>query len=60
MHKKKTIQGKYKCEGKLVDPAGQGHDSATKGDGSQKGAATSLSAVNGALGLAAMAAVLLF
>jgi hypothetical protein len=59
---KKLIQGGYKCEGKLIDPAGQGH-SGTKqpgGSGDKSGAATTLSAVNGALGLAAMAAVLLF
>ncbi|KAF1940167.1 hypothetical protein EJ02DRAFT_456226 [Clathrospora elynae] len=58
LHDKKFIQGGYKCEGKLVDPAGQGH-TGTKQPGDKTGAATSLSAVNGALGLAAMAAVLL-
>ena len=58
---KKLIQGGYKCEGKLIDPAGEGHTGTKQGGSSDKtGAATTLSAVNGALGLAAMAAVLLF
>jgi hypothetical protein len=61
MRKKKTIQGKYKCEGKLENPAGEGSNKGDNGDNNgPKGAASSLSAVNGALGLAAMAAVLLF
>ncbi|KAJ4337027.1 cell wall protein Ecm33 [Didymella glomerata] len=57
---KKLIQGKYFCEGKLVDPSVAGSKPTSQGSGSDKtGAATSLSAVNGALGLAAMAAVFL-
>lgn len=59
---KKLIQGKYFCEGKLVDPSVAGSKPTSQGSGSsnsQTGAATSLSAVNGALGLAAMAAVFL-
>ncbi|KAF2625453.1 hypothetical protein BU25DRAFT_412502 [Macroventuria anomochaeta] len=57
---KKLIQGKYFCQGKLVDPGQEGSKptSQTSSD-SKTGAATSLSAVNGALGLAAMAAVFL-
>jgi len=58
---KKLIQGGYKCVGKLIDPAGEGHTGTKQGgSGDKTGAATTLSAVNGALGLAAMAAVLLF
>ena len=57
---KKLIEGGYRCEGKLIDPAGEGHKGTKQGDSDDKtGAATTLSAVNGALGLAAMAAVLL-
>ncbi|KAH6875543.1 hypothetical protein BKA58DRAFT_123865 [Alternaria rosae] len=57
---KKLIEGGYKCEGKLIDPAGEGHKGTKQGGSDDKtGAATTLSAVNGALGLAAMAAVLL-
>jgi len=60
LKEKKLIEGGYKCEGKLIDPAGEGHKGTKQGDGDDKtGAATTLSAVNGALGLAAMAAVLL-
>ncbi|EDU47234.1 GPI-anchored cell wall organization protein Ecm33 [Pyrenophora tritici-repentis] len=58
---KKLIQGGYKCEGKLIDPAGEGHTGTKQGGSNGKtGAATTLSAVNGALGLAAMAAIVLF
>jgi hypothetical protein len=57
---KKLIEGGYFCRGKVEDPGTQGHKPKDQGTGSQTGAATSLSAVNGALGLAAMAAVLLF
>lgn len=61
LKQKKLIEGGYKCEGKLIDPAGEGHKGTKQGDGDDTtGAATTLSAVNGALGLAAMAAVLLF
>jgi hypothetical protein len=58
---KKLIEGKYYCEGKLVNPGQQGSKptSQSNDDSSKTGAATSLSAVNGALGLAAMAAVFL-
>lgn len=56
---KKNIQGLYFCRGKVEDPGTEGHK--PKDQSSNKtGAASSLSAVNGALGLAAMAAVLLF
>jgi len=59
---KKLIEGGYKCEGKLIDPAGEGHKGTKQGgSGSDStGAASTLSAATGALGLAAMAAVLLF
>lgn len=57
---KKLIQGKYFCQGKLVDPGQQGSNPTSQsGSDTKTGAATSLSAVNGALGLAAMAAVFL-
>lgn len=54
---KKLIEGKYKCVGTVVDPGQQGHNP-TSQNGSKSGASSS--AVNGALGLAALAAVLLF
>ncbi|KAJ8108180.1 hypothetical protein OPT61_g8354 [Boeremia exigua] len=57
--KKTGIKGKFFCKGKLVDPGQQGSKPTEQGDSSKTGAATSLSAVNGALGLAAMAAVFL-
>jgi hypothetical protein len=62
LHSKKLIQSKdYTCEGTLIDPGTQGHDGTKQsGSGDKKGAATSLSPVNGALGLAAMVAVLFF
>lgn len=57
---KKLIEGKYFCQGKLVNPGQEGSKPTSQsGSNSQTGAATSLSAVNGALGLAAMAAVFL-
>lgn len=56
---KKLIQGSYFCRGKLVDPSTQGTKPKDQSGSSQKGAASTLSAVNGALGLAAMAAVFL-
>lgn len=57
---KKLIEGKYYCEGKLVNPGQQGSKPTSQSDDNTKtGAAASLSAVNGALGLAAMAAVFL-
>lgn len=59
---KKYIQStKYLCQGALVNP-GQSGSKPTSQSGNtddKTGAATSLSAVNGALGLAAMAAVFL-
>lgn len=62
LHKKKLIQSKdYTCEGTLIDPGQQGHDGTKQnGSGDKANAAASLSPVNGALGLAAMAAVLFF
>jgi hypothetical protein len=59
---KKLIEGGYKCEGKLIDPAGEGHKGTKQGGSGDDstGAASTLSAATGALGLAAMAAVLLF
>jgi hypothetical protein len=56
---KKIIGGKYFCRGKVEDPGEAGHKP-TDQDGSKKASsATTLSAVNGAFGLAAMAAVFL-
>jgi hypothetical protein len=55
---KKFIKGKYVCEGKLANPDVAG-TSPTKQSGDKTGAATTLSAMNGALGLAAMVAVVL-
>lgn len=65
LHDKKLIQSKnFKCEGTLIDPGQQGHQgtqqSGSGSGGDKKGAAPKVSAVNGALGLAAMAAVVLF
>ena len=60
LKEKKLIEGKYFCQGKLVNPGQEGSKPTSQSDSSSKtGAATSLSAVNGALGLAAMAAVFL-
>lgn len=57
---KKLIQGKFYCEGKLVNPGTNGNKPTSQSDSNtQTGAATTLSAVNGAFGLAAMAAVFL-
>lgn len=56
---KKLIAGSYKCDGTLSNPGMQGTSGGTS-TADKKGAATTLSAVNGALGLAAMAAVFLF
>lgn len=56
---KKLIEGKFFCKGKLVDPGQQGNKPTSQSGSDKTGAATSLSAVNGALGLAAMAAVFL-
>lgn len=55
---KKLIRGSYFCRGKVEDPGTEGHKPKDQ-DGTKANAASSLSAVNGALGLAAMAAVLL-
>jgi len=59
LKKKDWIEGKFFCKGKLVDPGQQGSKPTEQDGNSKTGAATSLSAVNGALGLAAMAAVFL-
>lgn len=56
---KKLIEGGYFCRGKVEDPGTQGHKPKDQNGSTQKGAASTLSAVNGALGLAAMAAVFL-
>ena len=53
---KKLIQGSYFCRGKLVDPSTAGTKPKDQSN-TKKGAASTLSAMNGALGLAAMAAV---
>jgi hypothetical protein len=55
---KKLIQGSYVCKGKLVNPSTEG-SKPTEQSGDKKNAAGTLSAMNGALGLAAMAAVFL-
>jgi hypothetical protein len=55
---KKFIKGKYLCEGKLANPDVAGTNP-SKQNGDKTGAASTLSAMNGALGLAAMAAVVL-
>lgn len=58
---RKLIRGGYFCRGKVEDPGQEGHkptDQNGNGSSGQTGAASS-SAVNGALGLAALAAVLL-
>jgi hypothetical protein len=55
---KKLIRGSYFCRGKVEDPGTEGHKPKDQ-SGTTANAASSLSAVNGALGLAAMAAVLL-
>jgi hypothetical protein len=53
------IQGKYKCVGELDNPSTEGTNQNAKGNEDKQGAASTLSAMNGALGLAAMAAVFL-
>lgn len=58
LQSKKWIRGSYVCKGKLVDPGTEGHNP-TAQTGAKTGAASTLSAMNGALGLAAMAAVFL-
>jgi hypothetical protein len=55
---KKLIQGSYVCRGKLVNPSTEG-TKPTDQSGDKPGAASTLSATNGALGFAAMAAVFL-
>lgn len=59
LHDKKLLEGSYFCRGKVEDPGTEGH-TPTDQSGSTDSAASSLSAATGALGLAAMAAVLLF
>jgi hypothetical protein len=58
LKEKKFIKGKYVCEGTVVNPDVAGTDP-KKQNGDKTGAASTLSAMNGALGLAAMAAVVL-
>jgi hypothetical protein len=55
---KKLIQGAYFCRGKLENPSTEGTKPKDQA-GAKGNAASTLSAVNGALGLAAMAAVFL-
>lgn len=55
---KKLIEGGYVCKGKLVDPGTQGHKPKDQA-GNKQSAASTLSGMNAALGLAAMAAVFL-
>ncbi|KAF2872556.1 hypothetical protein BDV95DRAFT_570058 [Massariosphaeria phaeospora] len=59
MKDKKAIKGKYFCEGKVETPGGEGTGSAGKNNDDKEGAASSLNVQNGALALAAMAAVFL-
>lgn len=56
---KKLIRGGFFCRGKVADPGQQGHKPTDQGGAGNKSGASSSSAVNGALGLAALAAVLL-
>jgi len=57
---KKLIRGGFFCRGKVADPGQQGHKPTDQsGTGKKSSGASSSSAVNGALGLAALAAVLL-
>jgi hypothetical protein len=58
LSKKKLIQGSYYCRGKLENPSTEGTKPKDQASAKQ-GAASTLSAMNGALGLAAMAAVFL-
>lgn len=57
----KKIQGPFFCKGRVIDPGQEGHKPEEQEDSGEEkeGAASSLSAQNGALGLAALAAVLL-
>ncbi|EAT87711.2 hypothetical protein SNOG_05320 [Parastagonospora nodorum SN15] len=54
---KKLIQGKYLCKGKLINPDVAGTNPKSQGSGGDQSGAATLSAMNGALVLAAMAAV---
>lgn len=58
LKEKKLIQGKLFCKGQLDDPGMEGHNP-TGSNGNKDNAATA-GAVNVALGLAAMAAIMLF
>jgi hypothetical protein len=58
LQNKKLIQGKFFCRGKLENPSTEGTKPKDQ-TGGKTGAASTLSATNGALGLAAMAAVFL-
>jgi hypothetical protein len=59
LSKKKLIAGAFFCRGKLENPSTEGTKPKDQTGATQQGAASTLSAVNGALGLAAMAAVFL-
>jgi len=59
LQKKKLIQGKFKCAGDLDNPSTEGTNGNAGNSPKKEGAASTLSAMNGALGLAAMAAVFL-
>lgn len=60
LRSKKLIEGGLTCLGKVVDPGTAGHKPTSQnGSGDKANSAAGLSAVNGALGLAAMAAVFL-
>lgn len=55
---KKLIQGKFLCKGKLINPDVAGTNPKSQGSsGNDKTGAASTLVMNGALGLAAMAAV---
>lgn len=56
---KKLIQGKFLCRGDLDNPSTEGTKPKDKNGNDQEGAAATLSAMNSALGLAALAAVIL-
>jgi hypothetical protein len=55
----KLTKGKFACDGKVVDPDSKSNDKKDGSGSDSTGAASTLNAVNGAFGLAAMAAVLL-
>jgi hypothetical protein len=57
MQKKKLIRGSFVCKGKLVDPKMNGQIGTAQSGNDKKGGASTLTAMNGALGLAALFAV---